>query len=148
MNRLKNLDRLSTYLKGFRLAGASCGYMYVTAQADATTRLDKASGDQVVIARPEVRQGGFGQDNYREDFDTAVFVLAKDLGAARTDEAEETQYSRLMGLADAVLAKIDADCTGGCGLMSGFEISDVQVVPETFLFGGWCGFSMSIGFRR
>ena len=102
----------------------------------------------MLLARPELRQNSTGQDCCSDALDTAIFVLSKSLGAARTDETEEAQYSRLLGLADTVLAKIDADCTGGCGLMFGFEISDVQMVPETSLFGGWCGFSMSIGFRR
>ena len=147
MSRLANLKRLDAYLKTFRLAGENCGYLYVTAQADATSRLDKAAGDQVVLARPELRQNSFDQDSHSDDMDTAVFVLSKNLGPALTVEKEDAQYSRLADLADAVLKKIDEDCTGSCGLMAGFMISDIQVVPETMIFGGWCGFSISIGFR-
>lgn len=120
----------------------------MTAQADATSTLDKLSGDQVLLARPELRQYG-DSDGYEETIDTAVFVLAKDLGAGRTQEKEDAQFERLGEIADAVLSKIDNTVTGGdCPLLAGFIITDVAVVPEVQIFGSWQGYSIDITFKR
>lgn len=145
MNRLKNLARLNLYLRRLHLHGAACTVSFVTAQADATSRLASASGDNILIARPEYRSYG-DSDSFSETYDTAVFVLAKDLGNARTDEKENEQYDRLAGLADMILNRIAEDTDRGCALLSGFSMTDVQVTPEVSLFGGWCGYSISISF--
>lgn len=147
-SRLQNLQNLNTYLKNFRMPVLDCGFLYVTSQADATTALDKLSGDQVLLARPELRQYG-DSDSYEETIDTAVFVLAKDLGAGRTQEKENNQFDRLAELTDAVLSKIDKSVTeGDCPLLAGFVLTDLAVVPETQIFGSWQGYSISITFKR
>lgn len=146
-SRLQNLQNLNTYLKNFRMPVLDCGFLYVTSQADATTALDKLSGDQVLLARPELRQYG-DSDSYEETIDTAVFVLAKDLGAGRTQEKENNQFDRLAELADAVLSKIDKSVTeGDCPLLAGFVLTELAVVPETQIFGSWQGYSISITFK-
>lgn len=146
-SRLQNLRNLNTYLKNFRMPGLDCGFLYVTSQADATTALDKLSGDQVLLARPELRLYG-DSDSYEETIDTAVFVLAKDLGAGRTQEKENNQFDRLAELTDAVLSKIDKSVTeGDCPLLAGFVLTDLAVVPETQIFGSWQGYSISLTFK-
>lgn len=147
-SRLKNLRKLNTFLRNFTVAGLNCGFHYVTDQGDATTTLDKLSGDQVLLARPELRQYG-DSDGYKETIDTAVFVLAKDLGAGRTQEKENDQFDRLENIADIVLEKIDDAITSGdCPLLAGFEIIDIAVVPEKQIFGSWQGYSIAITFNR
>lgn len=147
-SRLKNLRKLNTFLQNFAVAALDCGFHYVTDQGDATTTLDKLSGDQVLLARPELRQYG-DSDGYQETIDTAVFVLAKDLGAGRTQEREDAQFDRLEDIADTVLGKIDDAITSGdCPLLAGFEISDIAVVPEKQIFGSWQGYSIAITFKR
>ena len=147
-SRLKNLRKLNTFLRNFTVAGLDCGFHYVTDQGDATTTLDKLSGDQVLLARPELHQYG-DSDGYKETIDTAVFVLAKDLGAGRTQEKENDQFDRLENIADIVLEKIDDAITSGdCPLLAGFEIIDIAVVPEKQIFGSWQGYSIAITFNR
>lgn len=147
-SRLRNLRKLNTFLRNVTVTGLDCGFHYVTDQGDATTTLDKLSGDQVLLARPELRQYG-DSDGYQETIDTAVFVLAKDLGAGRTPEREDAQFDRLENIADAVLKKIDDAVTSEeCPLLAGFEITDIAVVPEKQIFGSWQGYSIDITFRR
>lgn len=147
-SRLRNLHNLNTFLQSFTVADLDCGFHYVTDQGDATTTLDKLSGDQVLLARPESRQYG-DSDGYQETIDTAVFVLAKDLGAGRTQEKEDAQFDRLEEIADVVLSKIDNAVTSGdCPLLAGFVISDVVIVPEKQIFGSWQGYSLAITFKK
>lgn len=150
MKRLQNLSNLNRYLRDFSLPqyprGVKCSY--VTSQADATSLLDKCAGKQVLLARPELRQTGEG-DSFSDVIDTAVFVLAKDLGAAKTQEKENALFDELEGIADDILSKIDCDLTSGsCSLLPGFSIDEVIVTPEIQIFGSWCGYSLAITFRR
>lgn len=150
MKRLRNLNSLNQYLRDFSLPlhrdNVACSY--VTSQADATSLLDKRSGKQVLLARPELRQSGEG-DSFIDVIDTAVFVLAKDLGAAKTQEKENALFYELEGIADDILSKIDCDLTSGsCSLLPGFYIDEVIVSPEIQIFGSWCGYSLAITFRR
>lgn len=147
-SRLRNLRNLDRYLQHFHIDDLGCGFRYVTAQADATTTLDKLAGDQVLLARPEMRQYG-DSDGYEETIDTAVFVLAKDLGAGRTQAKEDAQFERLADIADKVLSKIDNTVTAGdCPLLAGFIVTDIVVTPEVQIFGSWQGYSIAITFRR
>lgn len=147
-SRLRNLHNLNTFLKNFTIPELNCGFHYVTSQTDATTTLDKLSGDQVLLARPELRQYG-DSDTFEETIDTAVFVLAKDLGAGRTQAKEDAQFDRLADIADAVLSKIDKTVTeGDCPLLAGFIVTDIAVVPEVQIFGSWQGYSIAITFKK
>lgn len=149
MKRLQNLSKLNQYLRDFSLPqsyAVTCSY--VTSQADATSLLDKCSGKQVLLARPELRQTG-DSDGFTDVIDTAVFVLAKDLGAGKTQAKVNTQFDELESIAEAILSKIDDDLTSGsCTLLPGFTIEEVIVTPEIQIFGSWCGFSLAITFRR
>lgn len=150
MRRLRNLSSLDRYLRDFSLLqhSGTVKFSYVTSQADATSLLDKYSGNQVLLARPELRQTGDG-DSFADVIDTAIFVLAKDLGAGKTQQKVNAQFDTLESIADDILTKIDDDLTSGsCSLMSGFVIDEVIVTPEIQIFGSWCGFSLAITFRR
>lgn len=145
MKRLQKLNDLGRYLASFSIDGACCGY--VVTQADATSRLNSAVGDQVLLARPEMHQDG-DSDRFRQTLSTAIFVLAKDLGAGRTDELADGQYDRLADLAGRILEKIGDDCSSGsCSLMAGLNLISVDVVPEYSLFGGWNGYSVELKFE-
>lgn len=75
-------------------------------------------------------------------------MLAKDLGAGRTDELANAEFSRLEGLADKILDKILDACTSGdCTLLLGLNLVSVDVVPEYSLFGGWNGYSIELRFE-
>ncbi|MCR4565473.1 MAG: hypothetical protein K5651_05220 [Bacteroidales bacterium] len=145
MRRLQKLSRLSRYLEQFSIEGVACSF--VVTQADATTKLNSAVGDQVLLARPEVHQDG-NSDNYTQTLSTAIFVLAKDPGAGRTDARMNETYSRLEALSDRILEIIEDACTAGqCDLLSGLDLVSVDVVPEYSLFGGWNGYSIELKFE-
>lgn len=148
MRRLQKLRNLSTYFQTFSLPGTECSFKHVTAQGDATTKLDKATGIQVLFARPEYREIGQDQDTHKAYVDTAIFVLAKDLGSSKTEAKENAQYAELENVVEAVLHRIDEDVTsGGCVLLSGFVMSSIRVTPEPLIFGGWCGYSIDLSFE-
>ena len=145
MKRLQKLNNLSCYLAAFSIEGATCAF--VVQQADATSRLHSAAGDYVLLARPEMHQDG-DSDAFRQTLSTAIFVLAKGLGAGQTDERSNEQYERLADLAERILQRITDDCTGGrCGLLAGLNLVSVDVVPEYSLFGGWNGYSIELKFE-
>jgi hypothetical protein len=145
MKRLQKLQKLSQYLEHFTIEGATCGY--VVTQADATSRLNSATGDNILLARPDLRQSG-NNDFIRQDLSTAIFVLAKDLGAGRTDDLVNEEYNRLAELTDKVLEKIVEDCTNHrCGMMAGMNLISVDIVPEYSIFGGWNGYSIELKFE-
>lgn len=145
MRRLQNLHKVNRFLEEMNLRQTGAGFRMVTSQASATTRLDKSSGDQVVIARPECRISSSDQDSCRTYIDTVIFVLTKDLGAGRTDAKESEAYGRLAGIASAVIEHILESTTSGCcELMSGLVVTSINVVPEEQIFGSWFGWSIEL----
>lgn len=148
MRRLQNLHRVSRFLEEMNLPQTGAEFRMVTSQASATTRLDKCSGDQVVIARPECRISSTDQDSCRTYIDTAIFVLTKDLGAGRTDARESEAYARLAGIASAIVEHILGSTTSGrCDLLSGLIVTSINVVPEEQIFGSWFGWSIELSFE-
>lgn len=148
MKSLTNLKRLSKYFAHFKVDGLECGWICATGEKDATSKLDKLSGAQVLIARPEIRQNAVDSDGRDEYIDSAVFVLGRDLGLGKTDEKENAQYSVLLNIAEVVLDRIREDIDSeGCPPLAGFVLTDVQVVPEALIFGSWCGWSIDLSFR-
>lgn len=118
-----------------------------TAQADATSRLSRLSGQQLLAARSEAHQDG-GTDSWTSVLSTAIFVLEKGLGTSRTADAEDGQFRRLAELAGEVLERLAEDISSGeCGLLSGLRISSVDITPEASIFGGWTGYSIDISFK-
>lgn len=142
MKRLERLHRANEYLRGFSLPGYEVVPVRVVSQADATSRLARLSGDQVLIARPELHQDG-NSDRHRDSISLAFFVLAKDLGPASSPEAEDELFGRLEKIASDVLTKL-ADDTTSCGLLAGLSLTSADVVPENTIFGGWTGYSIDV----
>lgn len=153
MSRLSKLQRLTKYLAGLKVGTCGCagspriGSISTTVQSDATSQLAHLSGIQILIARPEVHQRG-GTDSFREELGTVIFVLEKGLGPDKTKESENEMYSRLLEVADAVVATIaDETSSQYCRLVTGLSIASVDVVPEASLFGGWSGYSIELSFE-
>ena len=152
MSRMSKIIRLDKYLSGLVLRmeyqdGSFRQYKAImtTAQADATSKLSRLSGAQIVAARTECKQSG-DSDGYSSILSTVIFVLDKP-GISRTEELENKQYQALAGLSDAVLTRIADDATSGiCNLLSGLKLDSVDITPESSIFGGWSGYSIEISF--
>lgn len=146
MKRLKKLIDLTRYLTEFRPDDPEIVPLRIVNHSQATSRLVNRSGTQVLIARPETGQNG-NSDTYTCSYSTAIFVLEKNLDADRTDQREDEQYSRLLDLASELLTKIEND-TGNFDnpYLRDMTIASIEVVPETSIFGGWCGYSIEISF--
>lgn len=144
MRRLERLRRVNEYLSGFRIPDSGIVPLVAVSQADATGRLTGMSGDQLLIARPELHQGG-DSDRCRDSISLAFFVLAKEYGPATTPESEDGMFRRLLDLADRVLSRVAEDSSSSvCGLLSGLSLTSADVVPEYSLFGGWSGWSIDV----
>lgn len=146
MKRLQKLKKLTEYLVGFRLRDyPDIKPIRVVDQENATGQLTKASGDQVLTAMPEAQDYGRDTDSFSESVSTAIFVLAKINGPARTPELADATYLRLLEIAQAILDKLDEDLScGTCPLLNSFTLTDLNVVPEYSMFGGWSGWSIEI----
>lgn len=146
MKRLSKLRKLTEYLVGFRLQGyPDIKPIRVVDQENATGQLTKASGDQVLTAMPEAQDYGRDTDSFSESVSTAIFVLAKINGPARTPELADSTYLRLLEIAQAILDKLDEDLSSGtCPLLNGFTLTDLNIIPEYSMFGGWSGWSIEI----
>lgn len=142
MSAIKRLIRVNNYLRDFAAAGRKA--VIVTRQNDAVTKLARKSGDQIVVARPEMSSSG-DVDSLDSNITLAFFALAKIDGPALTEQLEEETYSRLAELCGCILSKFMDDITGGeCPALCGFDLSSVDIVPESGIFGGWCGYSIEI----
>lgn len=152
MKGIERLTRLDAYLASLKAKAtdgteADLRAVMTIAQADATSRLSRLSGQQVLAARSELSQAG-GTDSYTVTLSTAVFVLEKGLGTGRTEEAESAQFARLAALAGEVLERITNDISSGsCSLLAGLDLVSVDITPESSLFGGWTGYSLDLSFR-
>lgn len=151
MKRLSKLKKLTEYLAGFRVPDyPDITPVQVVDQENATSQLGSdAAGDQVLIAVPEAREYGPDTDSFSETLSTAFFVLANINGPTRTPELADETYLRLLEVSQAILDKLDEDLTGGevglpCPLLAGLSLTDVNIVPEYSVFGGWSGWSIEI----
>lgn len=143
MKRLQKLINATDYFNGFRLDGAACSI--VVDQDNAVSVLANASGDQLLISLPEESESGDSTDTYSARVSAALFAVARINGPARTPEVARETYSRLLDLAQAAVIKLSDDITGGgCGLMAGFKLTGLNVVPEYSVFGGWSGYSIEL----
>ena len=77
-----------------------------------------------------------------------IFVLEKGLGLDKTEESENEQYSRLLEIADLILAYIAEETSSqNCRLVTGLSLASVDVVPESSVLGGWSGYSIELAFE-
>ena len=143
MNPFTKLQNLNRFLKDLKIPEINCKTHLTTANADATSRLDKATGDQLVLARPEMD----GADPTDATISTVFFVLSRDLGTGKTPAKEDEQYERLLEKAKTVFYHIKNATESGCHLLAGLEMSRYSVTPETSIFGGWVGWSVEIVFE-
>lgn len=117
--------------------------IFTTANADTTARLDKQVGDVLVLARPELDATSLRTGS----ISTVFFVLDRDLGAKKTPENEDAQYSRLLEKANSAFSMIQTMTVSSCNLLTGLQIARYSVTPETSIFGGWVGWSVEIVFE-
>lgn len=150
MKRLAKLRKVTEYLSVFRIPEwPDINPVQVVDGENATSQLSKATGDQVLVALPEARDYGRDTDGFSESVSTAFFVLAKINGPARTVELADETYLRLLEVSQAILNKLEEDLSGGemgmpCPQLAGLSLTDVNVVPEYSVFGGWSGWSIEI----
>ena len=147
MKRLSKLKNLNRYLKTFAIPEhPDIRPIRIVDQGDATSRLSKASGDQVLIALPECNQSG-STDQWREQISFAFFIIARVNNQMRNPEVEDESYSRLLDIADILLERLCDDMEDRpCGFLGGLELSDINIIPEYSIFGGWSGYSIEIVF--
>ena len=147
MRRFQKLEKISEYINSFTVPGTGLKVVVTIAQADATSKLTRLSDRQVLAARPECHQRGDG-DGYSSEISTAFFVIEKRLEPANTPEREDRQFSELLTIAGDIVDKICNDISSGsCNLLSGMSLSNVDIVPESSLFGGWTGYSVELTFE-
>lgn len=145
MKIVQNLKRVNNYLRQFQIDGKHP--LIVTSQGDAVTKLVFASGDQMLVARPEMSADG-DSDTIIGHITLAFFLIAKLNGPASTVQKEEETFDRLEDLADKVLDRLVSDITdGNCPLLRGLDLRSIDIVPESSLFGGWSGYSIEISLR-
>lgn len=145
MKRLQRLINLNKYLREFSLPNQSI--IRATDQGDVTGRLARVAGDQLVIAMPELSLEGADNDTFTGEISMAFFAIFKAGAAARTEETDKRDFSRMEGLISDALSMLDR--TMGeqqCHLLGGLRISSLYVVPEYSIFGGWSGYSAEIRF--
>lgn len=147
MKRFQKLANLTEYLNTFIVPGTGERAVVTTAQADATSKLAQLSGCQVLAARPECHQRG-DSDGYSSEISTAFFIIGKRLEPANTPERENRQFADLLKIAGDIVDKITGDISSGsCNLLSGLSLSNVDIVPESSIFGGWTGYSVELMFE-
>lgn len=150
MKRLAKLRKVTEYLSVFRIPEwPDINLVQVVDGENATSQLSKATGNQVLVALPEARDYGRDTDGFSESVSTAFFVLAKINGPARTVELADETYLRLLEVSQAILNKLEEDLSGGqtgmpCPLLAGLLLTDVNIIPEYSVFGGWSGWSLEI----
>lgn len=146
MKRLERLIKLTEYLTNFRLQGLPVEPIRVINHDNATSKLTNKSGVQILMALPEARHAG-NSDTYTERFSTVIFVLEKELGAARTEEKEHEQLCKLLDTSSDILTKIEQDAGDfNNPFLRDLTLDTVEIAPETSIFGGWSGYSVELGF--
>lgn len=145
---LRKLNALNGYLRSFAVPGRDdVKVSYVTAYADATSRLDNETGIQLLIARPEMRAWSQdGEAPTSAQMESAVFILMKDFGSARTDALEREAYDTMEEIAAIALAEI-YDKAGSCTALAGIRCTGFEIVPVTSTFGSWFGYSIALTFE-
>lgn len=150
MKRLSKLRKLTEYLSSFRIPDRpAITPVRVVDGENATSQLGRVSGDQVLVALPQAQDYGQDTDTFSESVSTAFFVLAKINGSARTPASADEAYLRLLEISQEILDKLEDDLSGGesgapCPLLAGLALTDVNIVPEYSVFGGWSGWSIEI----
>lgn len=139
---MHKLRRVNNYVRDFQVDGIRP--IVVTRQGDATTKIARLTGDQLLVARPELSGDGT-VDCLKPRVTLAFFAIAKIEGPSLTEQLENDTYDRLEVLIDKVLTRFADDITmSGCPLLNGMDLVSVDVVPESGIFGGWSGYSIEI----
>lgn len=146
MRRLENLTNLTNYLTALRVPGVEREPLRVVDEAQATNRLARRNGVQIVIARPELKQEGTA-DTYVTEYSTAIFVVEKSLASASTEEREDAQFNNLVTIACDLLLQVENDATSGVLGRCGLEIVSTELFPVSSIFGGWNGYSIVLAFK-
>lgn len=146
MRRLENLTNLTNYLTALRVPGVEREPLRVVDEAQATNRLARRNGVQIVIARPELKQEGTA-DIYVTEYSTAIFVVEKSLASASTEEREDAQFNNLVTIACDLLSQVENDATSGVLGRCGLEIVSTELFPVSSIFGGWNGYSIVLAFK-
>ena len=143
MNPFVKLQNLNNILSQLSFPDLDCKTHFTTANADATSRLDKETGDQIVLARPELETSTLTSGV----ISTVIFVLSRDLGAGKTPEKECAQYERLLEKAIDIYKRIQDLATSGCSHLGGLALTRYSVTPEISILGGWIGWSIELFFE-
>lgn len=147
MKRLSRLISLNSYLRSMKLPDGT-DVVHVVDQENATAALAKAAGDHLLVAVPEISEHGRDSDSFSSTLSAAFFVLARVNGTGRTQISADAAYDRLLVLAQELLSTIEGDLTsGGCTLVAGLVLTDVQVTPIYSIFGGWSGWAVEMTFE-
>ena len=150
MKRLQKLAKVTEYLTQFRLPDFPDIVPIMTVnQENATSQLNRVSGEQLLVAMPEGRCTGQDSDSFENSVSFAVFALSKVNGPARTPETAAAAYAQLLRILDLCLDKIVVDIPGDektdpCPMMAGLDLTTADVIPEFSIFGGWSGYYMEI----
>lgn len=149
MRRLQRLINANKYFRSFRPAGLeNVGFSLVVDQENAVSVLSRASGDQVLISFPEEYEQGRNSDSFTSRISVAIFVIAKINSAARTQKLTEESFDRMLGISQKILDALANDLSSfHCNLLSGMDLSSVNIVPEYSIFGGWSGYSIELTFE-
>ena len=105
MKRLQKLAKVTEYLTQFRLPDFPDIVPIMTVnQENATSQLNRVSGEQLLVAMPEGRCTGQDSDSFENSVSFAVFALSKVNGPARTPETAAAAYAQLLRILDLYMA--------------------------------------------
>ena len=150
MKRLQKLAKVTEYLTHFQLTEhPDISPIMTVNQENATSQLNRVSGEQLLIAMPEGRCSGQDSDAFDNSVSFAMFALSKVNTPARTPETAEIAYAKLLQILDLCLDKIVVDIQGDektdpCPMLAGLDLTTVDVIPEYSIFAGWSGYYMEI----
>lgn len=149
MKRLQRLINANRYFRNFRPASLeNVDFSLVVDQENAVSVLSRASGDQVLISFPEEYEQGRNSDSFTSRISVAIFVIAKINSAAKTQKLTEESFDRMLEISQKILDALADDLSSfHCDLLSGMDLSSVNIVPEYSIFGGWSGYSIELTFE-
>lgn len=141
---MEKLEKLLQYLAQLQLTADKA--ITVVDGTHASDRLKSASGRQIVVSYPDLKQVGTCSDVYTDELSAAVFIIEKAMGASRTEEQELEQYVDILKTAEKLVTKLRCDTTGGthCPLLLGMSIRNINVVPVYNIYGGWGGWLVEV----
>lgn len=150
---LRNLRKLTDYLHALAGAPGMPPVHVVADESQGTLALNSPARitPQIVIALPNATLSG-NSDSMTGPLGFILFALDKEQAQAATADSRKSSYDRTAELLGSVLRKILDDISGGadgdrCPLLGGMDASEITVLPEAGIFGGWNGWSATITIR-